>query len=311
MRIAMIGAGGLGALFGGLLAHAGEDVTFIARGANLQALRTNGLTVKRPTDELHLAVSATDDPSAVDPVDLVWFCVKTYDLDIAARQSAPLIGPDTLAVTIQNGVDAPDQVAAVFGTTAVLGGVVLGGGTLVAPGVVEQKTPRIPLNLGAMVGGSSIQVERLQRVLRGAGIDAAISPDVRREIWEKFIISCAALGLSSLTRLTYQQIFDCPETAELAEGIMVEAEAIGQAKDVAFESGTVERLLQVVRSVATMTPTARGSMYFDLVQGRRLELDAINGAAVRMGREFGVATPLNFAVHAALRPYANGTPVLA
>lgn len=312
MRIAIIGAGGLGALFGGLLAQAGEDVTFVARGANLQALCANGLILKRLTDEeLHLEVRATADPGEVGPVDLIWFCAKTYDLEAAARQCIPLMGPETVAMTIQNGVDAPDQVAAVLGGVDVLGGVVLGGASLVAPGVVEQRTPRIPMHVGEIVGGCSTRVDQLHQTLLAAGIDSAISRDIRREIWEKFIVSCAALGLSSLTRLPYALIFACPETAELAKGIMAEAEAVGHAKGVVFESGTVERLLQLVRSVASTTSAARGSMYLDLVGGRRLELDAINGAAVRIGREVGVPTPLNFAVYAALRPYADGTPRLA
>jgi 2-dehydropantoate 2-reductase len=138
MRIAMMGSGGLGAFFGGLLAHAGEDVTFIARGVNLEALRTGGLTVKRPSsDDLHLDVRATDDPRDVGPVDLIWFCVKSYDLDAAAHQAAPLVGPATMALTIQNGVDAPDRVAAILKGATVFGGASLGGATLVAPGVVE------------------------------------------------------------------------------------------------------------------------------------------------------------------------------
>ena len=295
MRVAIIGAGSLGALFGGLLAHAGEDVTFVVRGANLHALCANGLIIKRLTDEeLHLEVSATADPGEVGPVDLVWFCTKTYDLYAAARQCVPLIGPETLALTIQNGVDAPDQVAAVLGGVGLLGGVVLGGASLVAPGVVEQRTPRMPMHFGEIVGGSSARVDQLHPTLLGAGIDSAISRDVRCESWEKFILSCAALGLSSLTRLPYALIFACPETAELAEGIMAEAEAVGQARGVVFESGTVERLLQLVRSVATTTPAARGSMYLDLVEGRRLELDAINGCS-RAHRPRGWrAHPLKF-----------------
>jgi len=309
MRIAMVGGGGLGAFYGGLLAHAGEDVTFIARGANLQALRADGLTVKRPNGgDLHLGVQATDNPRDIGPVDLIWFCVKTYDLDAAAQQAAPLVGPATVALTTQNGVEAPERVAAVLENAAVLGGVALGGATLVAPGVVEQKTARLPVKLGELLGGSSQRAEGLRQVLLGAGIEAEVSHDILLDLWEKLIFACAPLGLCSLTRLPLGPLLDCPETAELAGGVMAEAEAVGRVRGIALEDGTLDRLLQRLQSVATTTPAARPSMYFDLEQGRRLELDAINGAVVRLGRELGVPTPLNFAVYAALKPYAEGPP---
>jgi 2-dehydropantoate 2-reductase len=310
MRIAMMGSGGLGAFLGGLLAQAGEEVTFIARGANLEALRTGGLTVKRPAcDDLHLDVRATDDPGELGPVDLIWFCVKSYDLDAAAHQAAPLVGPATAALTIQNGVEAPERIAAALSGAAVLGGAVLGGATLIAPGIVEQKTARLPVKLGEPLGGVSPRAERLQRVLLAAGIDAEASPDIRRELWEKFIYTCVA-GLCTLARLPVGAIVDRPETAELARGIMAEAEAVGRARGIALEDGTLDRLFQRLQTVAATSPAMHPSMYFDLVQGRRLELDALNGAVVRMGRESGVPTPLNFAVYAALGAYAEGPPTL-
>ena len=310
MRIAIMGSGGLGAFFGGLLAHAGEDVTFIARGANLQALRTQGLTVKRPArDDLHLDVRATDDPREVGPVDLIWFGVKSYDLDAAAHQAAALVGPETVALTIQNGVEAPERVAAVLPGAVVLGGVVLGGATLVAPGIVEQKTARLPVKFGAPRGGLTPPAERFQQVLRAAGLEAEASADIQRELWEKFIFTCVG-ALCVLARLPVGSIVDRPATAELARGIMAEAEAIGRARDINLEDGTVDRLFQRMQTVAATTPAMRPSMYFDLLQGRRLELDALNGAVVRMGRELGIPTPLNFAMSAALSAYAEGTPTL-
>ena len=268
MRIAMMGSGGLGAYFGGLLAQAGEDVTFIARGANLDALRTAGLTVKRiAADDLHMDVRATDDPREVGAMDLIWFCVKTYDLDAAVQQAAPLVGPETLALTTQNGVDAPDQVASVLGQGAVLAGAAMGGATLLEPGVVEQKTARIPVKLGPLVGGASERVEQVCRTLRAADIEADLSPDILREVWEKFIFACVSLGLITLTRLTGGALFACPESVELARGIMTEAEAVGVAKGIGFESGLVEHLIQLGHAITTSTPSARGSMYFDLLPG--------------------------------------------
>jgi 2-dehydropantoate 2-reductase len=310
MRIAMMGSGGLGAFLGGLLAHAGADVTFIARGANLQALRMGGLTIKRPaSDDLHLDVRATDDPRDVGPVDLIWFCVKSYDLDAAAHQAAALVGPETVALTIQNGVEAPERVAAVLTGAAVLGGAVLGGATLVAPGIVEQKTARLPVKLGEPLGGMSPRAVQLQQVLLAADIEAEASPDILRELWEKFIYACVA-GLCTLARLPVGPIVDRQETAELARGLLAEAEAIGKVRGIALEDGTLDRLFRRLQTVAATSPGMRPSMYFDLVQGRPLELDALNGAVVRMGRELGVPTPLNFAVYAALSAYAEGPPTL-
>lgn len=306
MRIAMVGSGGLGAFFGGLLAQAGEDVTFLARGANLRALRADGLTLKRQNlPDVYLEARATDDPREVGPVDLLWFCVKSYDLDAAIEQVSPLAGPATVALTVQNGVEAPDRVAARLGRGAVLGGAALGGATLLAPGVVEQKTARITVKLGELPGGCSPRAEALQQTLHGAGIDAEVSPDIRRDLWEKFIFTNVG-GLCALTRLPVGALLACSETAALARGLMAEAAAIGSRKGIAVTDETAERQFRRFETVAASSPAMRPSMYFDLTQGRRLELDALNGAVVRMGRESGIATPLNFAIYAALKPYADG-----
>ncbi len=305
MRIAMLGSGGLGAFYGGLLARAGEEVTFVARGANLAALRTEGLTVRLlPEGEFHLRVRATDDPREVGSVDLVWCCVKTYDLDGAARQMTSLVGSETMVLTVQNGVDAPERVAALVGPGRVLGGVALGGATLEGPGVVVQKTAtRGPIVFGELEGGVTSRTERLRDTLRAAAILAEVHADIRVAIWEKLIMLGAGLGLSALTRLTYRAMLDCPETRELLHGVMREMEAVARARGVRLPDGSAERLFE---AASRFPGDFRGSMYFDLVHGRRLELEDLNGTVVRLGRELGVLTPLNFAVYAALKPYAAG-----
>jgi 2-dehydropantoate 2-reductase len=309
MRFAIMGSGGLGSYFGGLLTRAGHDVHFIARGAKLDALRDGGLTVKLlPEDEFRVAVRATDDPAEVGPVDVVWVCVKAYDVDAAAPQIAPLMGPDTMVLPIQNGVEAPERLGRVLGPDPVLGGVVVGGATLVAPGVVAQKTPGVAPHFGELGGGTSARVEGLLQVMREAGIDAQLSQDVQALSWEKLALACMTVGLTALTRLPLGPIFASPGTRELAGGVLAEAEAVGRAKGHRLGDGMAERLFEMVHQRALATPAAAGSMYFDLIEGRRLELDALNGAIVRMGRDLGVATPLNFAVYAALEPYAAGAP---
>jgi 2-dehydropantoate 2-reductase len=263
----MVGSGGLGAFLGGMLAQAGEEVRFIARGANLEALRGSGLTIKRPgREDLHLEVRATDDPREVGRVDLIWFCVKSYDLETAAQQAASLVGPSSVALTIQNGIDAAERVAKALPGATVLGGAVLGGATLVAPGVVEQKTARLPVKLGALEGGISPQAEEIKRVLNGAGLEAEACADIQRELWEKFICTCVG-AVCALARLPVGAIAGRPESADLARGVMAEAEAVARAKGIGLEDGTLDRLFGRFTTVASTSPAMRPSMYFD---GRRV-----------------------------------------
>ncbi len=309
MRIAIVGAGGLGGLYGGLLARAGLDVTFIARGRSLAALRERGLAVKLASgDEFHVPVRATDDPREVGPVDLAWFCVKTYDLDDAARRAIPLISPDTMVLPIQNGVEAPDRLAAVLGREHVLGGVGRAGGTLVAPGRVEQKSARATVVLGELDGGTSARTERLRRTLQAAGLDPRLSTDIQAELWDKFVQACAIFGLDTLLRLPAATYLRYPKTAELFRGLMYEVYAVGRARGVNIPEGTVERLWDTLSKLFAANPGVRSSMYFDVVAGHRLEIEAASGAVVRLGREVGVPTPLNFAICAALEPFAAGRP---
>jgi 2-dehydropantoate 2-reductase len=315
MRVAVVGAGGVGGMLGGFLARAGKDVTLIARGANLRALRADGLTLKTLDEgDMHLEVRATDDPGEVGSVDLVWFCVKTYDVEAAARDTAPLVGPGTLILPTQNGVEAAEQVAAVVGAAHVLGCTAVAGGTLVAPGVIAQKVRRMYVKFGERAGGASRRTDDLHDFLRDAflrgGIETEVSPDIQREIWEKLMLTSVTLGLVSLTRLPLGPLFSRPPTAALARGLMEEAAAVARARGIPLPRSRGEELFEWLRKLAEANPSARGSMYFDLAEGRRLELDAINGAVSRMGRELGVATPLNDAVYAALAPYADGAPAV-
>jgi len=306
MRIVIMGSGGLGAFYGGLLAKSGEDVVFFARGANLAALQTQGLTVKLlPQEgEFHLPVHATNNPPDIGIVDLVWCCVKTYDLETAMRQMAPLIGPDTMILTVQNGVDAPEQLATIFGSHHVLGGIALGGATLEAPGVVVQKTAtRGPVVFGELDGGISTRAERLRDTFRTADFLAEVHPDIRIAIWEKFMMLGAGLGISALTRLTYGEMFVCSKIRGLIRGVIQEMADVARAQGIRLSEDAAERLFE---AACRFPGSFRGSMYFDLISGRRLELDAVHGAVVRRGREFHIPTPLNFAIYAMLTPYAAG-----
>ena len=310
MRFAIVGSGGLGCLFGGLLARAGADVTLIARGANLAALRERGLDVTLlGADPFHVEVHAAAEPAEVGPVDAILFCVKTYDVESAARQALPLIGPETLILPVQNGVEAAEQIRTIVGADHVVpAGVGVTGATLERPGAVVQKSPVIRITLGPDRVTEGRHAERIRDVLVAANIEATVSPDVEREIWAKFIFTLAGLGFMTLTRLSLGQTLACPETVEVARGLMAEGIAVGKARGAPVADDAAGRALAWMRTVAAANPDVRGSMHFDLLAGKRLEIDAINGAVVRMGRELGIPTPLNLLVYGALKPYANGAP---
>lgn len=308
MEVAVMGAGGTGGFFGGLLAQAGESVTFIARGAHLAMMRAHGLAVKsRLAGNFTLPVKATDDPCEVGPVGLILFCVKTYDADAAARQMRPLVGPDTVILSVQNGIDNAERIAQVVGPKAVIGAVAHVFSAVEAPGVIAQTAGPGRIVFGEFAGGASPRTERLLRIFRRAGIAAELSSDIHVTLWEKFLFICANGGMTALTRLPLGLIRACPETNALLRGTMEEVEAVARARGVPLPVGCVD---QAVAFNASVEPEARSSLYFDLAAGRRLELEALHGTVVRLGREHGVHTPFNFAIYAALKPYANGVPTL-
>lgn len=308
MRIAVMGSGGLGSLFGGVLARAGADVTLVARGANLAALRERGLEVALLSGErFQVDVRATDDPAEVGPVDAVLFCVKTYDIEAAARSILPTIGPETLVLPVQNGVEAAEQIGAIVGHDRVVQGVGVAAATLERPGLVVQKglTLRTLFGPDRVTGGK--RAEAIAAAFRAAGIDAEVSPEVDRELWEKFIFALVGLGFMTLTRLPIGRTLACPESAEVAREVMNEGIAVGRARGVALGDTASDRAYARLHEIRDINPQAQGSMYFDLIAGKRLELEAINGAVVRMGRAAGIPTPLNGLIYGALKPYADGT----
>jgi 2-dehydropantoate 2-reductase len=305
MRIAVVGAGGTGGFFGGLLARAGEDVAFIARGAHLGAIRERGLTVKsRFVGDFTVKAHATDDPAEVGPVDLVLFCVKAYDTETAAARMPPLVGPGTVVLPVQNGIDSAERIGRLVTPGAVIGGVAGVSAVIEAPGVIDHRAGG-RIDFGELAGGTSPRTERLLPVLRNAGIQAELRPDIRVALWEKFVRICGLSGLTALTRLPLGPVLGCPETRELFRGTLREVEAVGRAEGVALPADTVETAMALFAGAPS---DVRGSLYYDLAAGRRLEIDTLNGTAVRLGRERDVPTPLNFAIYAALKPYAGGAP---
>ena len=300
MRIGIMGSGGVGGYFGGLLARAGLDVTFIARGPHLEAMRASGLRVKSVVGDFQIAVQATDNPAGVGPLDLILFCVKGYDTERSALQMRPMVGRDTAVVCLQNGVDNEDTLDAVLGSGQVLGGVVHILSTVSAPGVISQTSGPRTLKFGEMDGRTSPRAEGILKVLKGAGVLATLSPQIQVDLWEKFLFICAHGGVTALTRLTLGEILACPETASLYRGVMEEVAAVAQAKRICLADDIVERTMTLARGFHADT---RSSLAYDLAQGNRLEVETLVGAVVRYGRELGVPIPLAFAIYACLKPY--------
>jgi 2-dehydropantoate 2-reductase len=307
MRIAVVGSGGTGGFFGGLLARAGEEVIFIARGDNLEALRSQGLTVRsRLAGEFTLPVLATDSPEEVGPVDLILFCVKTYDTDSAAESIRPMLDADTMLLSLQNGVDNAERIAEIAGHQPRLGAVAYVVSAIEAPGVVAQTAGPGKILLGELAGGTSERTERLHGVLQRAAIAAEVHPDVRVAIWQKFLFICAFSGVTALTRVPIGPILADPETHALFRGTLEEAEVVARGGGIELPEDCVEQALAMATAVE---PWGRGSLYYDLAHERRLELEALNGEVAHRGREHGIPTPLNFAIYAALKPYIDGAPV--
>ena len=306
MRIAVMGTGGMGGYFGGLLARAGEDVTFIARGDHLEAIRNNGLTVKsKLSGDFNIPAKATDNTHEIGPVDFVLFCVKAYDNAVAADQIRPLIGPETVVLSVQNGIDNEQQIGEVIGPEHIVGCVSYISSTIESSGVIAQTAGPGKIVFGEMQGGTSHRTETLQSTLQNSGITAELHSDIQVALWQKFLAICGVNGITALTRLPLGEILACEETCNLLKGTMEEVEAVARASGAALPDGCVDQSMDLFSS---MGASVRGSMYYDLAAGRRLELEVLNGTVVRLGGEHGIPTPINFAIYAALKPYLDGAP---
>jgi 2-dehydropantoate 2-reductase len=309
MRIAVIGAGGAGGYFGGLLARAGEDVTFIARGATLAALGERGLCLKsRQLGMLQIPVLATDDPAAVGPVELILFCVKTYQTAGALDLLPPLIGPDTLLLSAQNGLGNEEAIGAAIGAEHVLGCVAGVSAVPEEPGVIRIDFEPGGLHVGELRGGTSDRTASVVATLQGAPFMTAARDDMPVQLWNKLMAIAAFSGVCALTRQPVGVIREHAATRAAYLATMAEVFAVARARDIALRQHHLDDLTAMFDR--HLSPRSYGSMYHDLAAGRPLELEAINGAVVRLGREAGVPTPWNRAIYAALQPYLNGAPVL-
>ena len=303
MRFAIMGAGGVGGYYGACLARAGNDVAFIARGAHLAAMRDKGLLIHDRDGDFTVApVTATDDNSTLEPVDAVLLCVKLYDVEASAKQIAPLLGPKSIIVTTQNGVEAPKIVDSVIGAGRTLAAATYISATIIEPGAIRRNNDLTHIEIGELDGPASARVDALVEVFKAAGLDARPSDDTAALLWSKFVLLAANSGMTSLIRQDTGVLRDDPVIREAHTAALAEVAAVGRALDVKLADDIEQRCLEWLDQNAPIKP----SLLVDLEAGKRLEVGWLSGAVHRLGKKAGVPTPTHTAIYAALRPFENG-----
>lgn len=300
MRIAVFGAGGVGGYFGGRLAAAGNDVAFIARGEHLRSISTTGLVVTSAKDDLLInPAQATDDPASVGQVDLVMLGVKAWQVVETANAIEPMIGPDTVVLPLQNGVEAYDQITSVLGPKHVIGGLCRIISFIEGPGHIRQIGFEPSVAFAEWDNRPSERVDQLLSVFAGAGIQVSAPPNFQSALWQKFTFISGYGGVGAVTRAPAGIIRSLPESRRMIEAGMQEVCAVAKARGIDMPSDTVNRAMAGVDS---LPEDGTSSMQRDIIAGRPSELEAKNGAVVRLGRAAGVETPINSFVYNSLLP---------
>ena len=301
MHIVIVGAGGVGGYFGALLARSGQNVSFVARGAHLHAMQQHGLRIQTPQGEWSLAsVQATEQLEGLRSADLVLLCVKNYDLPPILERMSSLIGPDTAVITLQNGIQAPELARQQLGDKHILPGVVYCEVSVAEPGVIRRGTDMQRLIFGEYDGSHSERAHTIAHAFSAAGIDTNLSENVHAALWTKCCFICAMSGVTTLARQPLGALLADAETRQLLQTLMHETRAVAEAHAVYFEHDPVAAGMA---TAARFPYEAKSSMLRDYERGARIEIEALNGAIVHYGRRYGVATPANQAVYAALRMY--------
>lgn len=306
MRIAVVGAGGVGGGYGAALAQAGADVTFIARGAHLAAMKKDGLRVEGPRGNSHLKPTrATEHPAEVGPVDYVLFCVKLWDVETAGAAIKPMVGPDTAVITLQNGVDAHERLIPILGARAVMPGVANISATIAEPGLIRQTGTIMRMVFGESDGSRSPRGVALAEMCGRAGIDGVLSEAILTDLWVKFVLLATNAGVMALTRLPVGKLRDDADITAMFAAAYAEVAAVGRALGVTLPPDIVERTFDFNRNAP---PQLMASMAVDLLRGNRIELPWLSGKVVELGGKHNVPTPTHALMYAALKPYVMGTP---
>lgn len=300
MRVAIMGGGGTGGYYGALLARTGQDVSLVARGPHLEAIRKQGLEIKSIHGDLHFKPRvATDEPREIGPVDLVLFCTKTYDTDAAAGAAKGLVGPDTVVLSLQNGVDAVERIGSVLGLEHLLAGATWISSAVESPGVVRQVSDFRRLVFGELDGRRTPRAEDILEAFRLTGVAVELSSTIPKVLWTKFVFISAVSALGSITRLPLAAYRAIPEARALLQGLMLEVVAVASASGVALEPDIIETSMVFIDQAG---PTIKASMQLDVETGHRSELESLVGIVGRKGRQLGVPTPLADFCYACLLP---------
>lgn len=300
-----MGAGGVGGFLGAKLALAGNDVTFVARGAHLQALQLKGLELRGVEPASVPEIHATDQPGNLVSPELILFCVKLYDTDTAAALLKPIAGPETTVLTLQNGIESSTALAAHFGPERILGGAAYFPANITAPGVVTylgKIADKPHIAFGEPGAGSSTRAEKIATVLREAGLVADVATDTERLLWEKFLLIAGTSAATSLCRMSIGGVRDDPDRRWLLRSAVVEAHEVATACGIVLDDGVVDA---VIAALDGNPADGKSSQLVDLENGKRLELEGLSGAIVRRGLEHGVPTPVHRTVYAALKQFVN------
>jgi 2-dehydropantoate 2-reductase len=303
MRIAVMGSGGVGGYFGGRLAHGGADVNFVARGKHLEAMRRDGLLIEGP-ERIHVKrVSATDHPNEIGVVEIVLVCVKLWDTEQALAQIRPMVGPNTTIISLQNGVLKDQYLRSAFDERQLMGGVGYVATTIEAPGVIRQTGPMQRLLFGEFDGSRSTRGEDFLAACLSGGINAELSADIVREIWQKYVFLVGLSGTTTTIRKSIGPIRSDPQTRAFLHDVMREVVDVARAHGAAVPADYAQVRLQLADDVS---PDMTSSMHHDLQRGNRLEVGWLSGGVVKLGQEKGVPTPLNRAIADILALHANG-----
>ncbi len=307
MRIAIVAPGGVGGYFGGLLAVAGEEVSALARGAHLAAIKAGGLRIEGSRGNHVAKMTASDDAGALGKADVVIFAVKLFQAEEAARAAAPLFGPGTLAISLLNGIDGPERLASALPGVAVLGGSAYVSAVIAAPGLVRYTSAMSSIVFGAPQGSDAARARAADFVARcqKAGFSAEMVDDIKTALWKKFIGLAANAALTSAARLPAGPLYSDADVLEVATALIAEGTAVARAAGASvpadIEAVSVQRLKE-------FPPGMYASMYHDIAKGGPLEVDGLSGYIVREGRRLGVPTPHHAALYAVLKPHRAGTP---
>jgi 2-dehydropantoate 2-reductase len=306
MKFAILGSGAVGGYYGAKLARGGHDVTFIARGAHLAAIREHGLQIRSPMlGDFVVRAAAEEDTAKVGPVDVVIVSVKAYDNDTALPLLRPMLGPKTTVLTVQNGVDSAREVASHVGEAAVIGGPTYIATALAAPGVIEQTGTHRRIVFGEVFGALPRMTDRVRRIheaLAGADIQAEAVEDGRVPIWEKFIFLVPLAGFTGASRLPIGPVWADPVIRARFLEAAREVEQVARAEGVPVAQDIVQRIGPYVEGIPG---TMRSSLLIDLSQGKRIEVEALQGAVVRRAAQSGVAVPIMSTLYAVLKPWAH------